>query len=208
MNVVNESSLRDRISAAAQELYLREGLEGVSMRKVAERVGVSAPAIYRHFKNKDELLVEIVSAGLRSFEEYLKPAFEAPTPYERLVRMTDCYLRFALEQPKFFDFAFLIPSPTDAEVAEEIARPDRGTFRLALEQVVACVEQGIFPREDPLETAVTIWAEVHGLITLYRTGRFGHEPAVFRAIYDRSVERMLRALRGETRDPEVSRSRS
>ena len=56
-------SLRARISAAAQQIYLREGVDGISMRKVAERVGVSAPAIYKHFKNKDELLNEIVVAG-------------------------------------------------------------------------------------------------------------------------------------------------
>ena len=71
------SELRERISAAAQELYLREGVEGVSMRKVADMVGVSAPAIYRHFENKDALLDEIVVRGLRILEQYLRPALEA-----------------------------------------------------------------------------------------------------------------------------------
>ena len=188
-------SLRTKISAAAQELYLRDGIEGFSMRKVAEMVGVSAPAIYRHFKNRDELLNEIVVEGLNILGEYLRPALDADTPYERLVRMSDRYLSFALEQPKYFDFAFLIPSPGLGQVAEGLERPDWETFRLALEQVAACVEAGIFPPGDPLETAITIWAEVHGLIALYRTGRFGTDPEAFRAVYARSVERTLRALR-------------
>ena len=50
----------------------------------------------------------------------------------------------------------------------------------------------MFPGDDPLETAVTIWAEVHGLITLFRTGRFGQDAEVFRGIYRQSVDRMLR----------------
>jgi AcrR family transcriptional regulator len=188
-------SLRSKISAAAQELYLREGTEGFSMRKVAERVGISAPAIYRHFKNKEELLNEIVIEGLKILEEYLRPALDAATPYDRLIRMTDNYLSFALEQPKYFDFAFLTPSPGQNHVATEIARPDWDTFRLAIEQVAACAEAGLFPKDDPLETAVTIWAEVHGLITLYRTGRFGQDPEIFRAVYRQSVDRMLRGLK-------------
>jgi AcrR family transcriptional regulator len=187
--------LRNKISAAAQELYLRDGIEGFSMRRVADMVGVSAPAIYRHFKNKDELLNEIVIEGLKILEGYLRPALEAATPFDRLVRMTDNYLNFALEQPKYFDFAFLIPNPGLSPVAEEIARPDWSTFRLAVEQVAACAEAGIFPADDPLETAITIWAEVHGLITLHRTGRFGQDADLFREVYRQSVDRMLRGLK-------------
>jgi AcrR family transcriptional regulator len=188
------SELRSKIAQAAQELYLEEGIEGFSMRKVAERVGVSAPAIYRYFRNKDELLSEIVAAGLKSLEGYLRPALETGEPYDRLLRMSESYLQFAVEQPKYFDFAFLVPSPQIRGVADEIARPDWETFRLCVEQVAACMEQGLFARDDPLETAVTIWGEVHGLVTLFRTGRLGQDPEEFRAVYRRCLERVMRGL--------------
>jgi len=191
-------SLRTKISAAAQELYLREGIEGISMRKIADRVGISAPAIYRHYKNKDELLNEIVIEGLKILEGYLGPALETGTPYERLVRMSDRYLDFALEQPKYFDFAFLVPSPFITRLADEISQPDWGTFRLCIEQVADCMEQGIFPKEDPLETAITIWAQVHGLVTLYRTGRFGQDPDAFRIVYRQCLDRMMRGLKASS----------
>ncbi len=198
-------SLRSKISAAAQEIYLSDGIEGFSMRKVANKVGVSAPAIYRHFRNKEELLNEVVVEGLKIFEGYLRKALDAPTPYERLVAMTDAYLEFALDQPKYFDFAFLIPNQGLANFADEIARPDWDTFRLAVEQVGACVEQGDFSKDEPLETAITIWAQVHGLATLYRTGRFGSDPETFREVYRQAVDRMLRGLRalnaGEATSP-------
>jgi AcrR family transcriptional regulator len=188
------SSLRKKISVAAQEVYLREGARGFSMRKVARAVGVSAPAIYGHFRNKEELLNEIVIEGLRILEDYLKPALQAETPYARLVQMTERFLDFAMEQPKYFDFAFLIPSPDISRFSEEISRPDWSTFRFAVEQVAACIEDGSLARDDPLYTAITIWAEVHGLVTLYRTGRFGPDAALFRQIYRQSVSRLLQGL--------------
>ena len=175
------------------------------MRKVAELVGVSAPAIYRHFRNKDDLLNEIVIEGLRILEGYLRPALEAPDPYERLRRLTENYLNFALEQPQYFDFAFLIPSREIGRVDDEIGRPDWTTFRLAVEQVAECMKRGIFAEDDPLETSISIWAEVHGLVTLYRTGRFGSDPTSFKGIYRNSVDRVLKGLmQAETNSGVVS----
>jgi len=189
------SELRSRIAAAAQDLYLAEGLEGVSMRRVAERVGVSAPAIYRHFRNKQELLNEIVVEGLTILGNYLEPALEADTPLERLRGMTERYLDFALEQPKYFEFAFLIPNPESSQLAEEVTRPDYVTFRMAIEQIVACMEQGVLGNGDPLETAITFWAEVHGLVILHHTGRFGLDAESFREIYRRCVDRVIAGMK-------------
>jgi AcrR family transcriptional regulator len=191
------SSLRKKIADAAQELYLREGLEGVSMRRVAEMVGVSAPAIYRHFRNKNDLLNEIVVQGLRVLEDYLRPGLDADSPYERLLNMAENYLQFALEQPRYFEIAFLVPSQDVEAIPDEIEKRNFGTFKLALAQVSACMEQGYLKKDDPLETAIIVWAAVHGLVTLYRTGRFGAEPEQFRAVYRLSVRRMLRDMMTE-----------
>ena len=192
------SSLRPRISAAAQELFLKEGLEGFSMRKVAEMAGISAPAIYRHFQNKDELLNEIITEGLNILEGYLRPALEAETPYERLSLLVDRFLDFALEQPRYFDFAFMIPSRSISHLPEELAKRDGSTFQLAVEQVGQCMAEGIFKQDDPLETAILLWAEAHGLITLYRMQRFGQQPELFRMIYRRSIDRLFSGLKQQT----------
>jgi AcrR family transcriptional regulator len=187
------SDLRERIAAAAQELYLAEGIEGLSMRRLAERVGVSAPAIYRHYESKDELLAEIVGMGLKSLERYLEPALAAPTPIERLRGLVVGYLDFALEQPQYFDFAFMTPSRV-AGLDDELTKPQLATFRLAVEQVGACMADGSLEEADPLETALLVWAEAHGLVTLYRIGRFGPDEPQFRALYGRTVDRLLSGL--------------
>jgi AcrR family transcriptional regulator len=188
------SSLRQKISAAAQELYLRDGIQGVSMRKIADVVGVSAPAIYRHFENKEAVLTEITVEGLKILENYLRPALDAPTAYERLRRLIDNYLEFTLQQPRYFDFAFLLPRQDIGPLEDEIRTQDWATFKLSLDQVAACMDEGVFRKDDPTQTGVTIWAAVHGLVTLYRTGRFGQAEDMFREIYAQTVDRVLKGL--------------
>jgi AcrR family transcriptional regulator len=186
-------NVRERVLLAAQELFLSHGPDGISMRKVAARAGVTAPAIYRHFKDKDELLHEIINVGLEILQRYLEPAFRAPTPRERLRLLIDYYLDFALEQPRYFDFAFLAPSH-GIRLADELARYNRSTFMFAVQQVQLCMEQGVFVKDDPLETSIMLWAEAHGLVTLFRMERFGPDAAEFRSVFQRAIERMLRGL--------------
>ena len=184
---------RERVLRAAQELFLAHGPDGVSMRKVAARAGMTAPAIYRYYKDKDELLAEIINAGLEILQRYLEPAFRAPTPYERLQLLIEYYLDFALEQPRYFEFAFLTPSH-GMRLVDELARYNRSTFMFAVQQVHLCMEQGVFVKDDPLETSIMLWAEAHGLVTLFRMERFGADAVEFRAVFKRAIERVLRGL--------------
>ena len=187
--------LRKEISKAAQALFLEEGLAGLSMRRVAERAGISAPAIYRHYKDKDELLLEIIDAGLHILEEYLAPALEEPTPLERLYRLADRFLDFSIEQPEHFEFAFMIRSPAISDVSSQLVEKNWETFQHAMAQVAACMEDGTFKRDDPIGTSLTLWAAVYGLVALHRMHRFGPDDEMFRGLYRSSVRRLLNGLK-------------
>jgi AcrR family transcriptional regulator len=191
------SDLRSRIAQVAQELFASEGIEGISMRKLAHRAGVTATAIYRHFRDKDEILDALISVGLAALSDYLAPALKAKDPERRLRELIDAYLRFAIEQPKYFDLAFLVPSPS-TRMSEELERHNRATFKLAIEQVAACMERGIFQPGDPIETAVFLWSTAHGLVTLFRMNRFGPDSQQFSALYRSTIERAIQGLRPET----------
>lgn len=186
--------LKTRITTAAQELLLADGPDGVSMRKIADKVGVTPPAIYRHFKDKDDLLDAIIGSGLEILERYLEPALRAPDPYKRLLGLVDGYLEFALEQPKFFDLAFLVRGP-NTRISEELERHNRATFKFAVEQVAACMEMGLLRRGDPLETALLVWSTAHGLVVLYKMNRFGGDEQAFRGMFRGAMERMLEGFR-------------
>jgi AcrR family transcriptional regulator len=189
------NDLKTQITLSAQDLFLSEGVEGISMRKIAERVGVSATAIYRHFRDKDEILDEIVNAGLAILSEYLAPALKLEDPYKRLSALIDAYLEFALQQPKYFDLAFLVPTST-SRISEDLERHNRATFKLAVEQVAVCMETGSIRKGDPIETAVFLWSTAHGLVTLYRMNRLVDDVHEFRKLYRGTIARALQGLKG------------
>jgi AcrR family transcriptional regulator len=188
------NDLKARISLTAQELFLSEGVEGVSMRKIADRVGVTATAIYRHFRDKDEILEELIDAGLAILSEYLGPALKAEDPYRRLRGLIDAYLRFAMEQPKYFDLAFLVPGPT-IQFSQDLEHHSRATFKLAVEQVALCMETGIFRKGDPIETAIYLWSTAHGLVMLHRMNRLGDDVQHSSRLCRSTIERAIQGLR-------------
>ena len=194
------SDLRSRITLAAQELFVTQGVGAISMRKLADKAGVTATAIYRHFRDKDEILDALIGTGLGMLAEYLKPALRAKDPQRRLWGLIDAYLDFAIEQPQYFDLAFLVPGPS-TRMAEELERHNRATFKVAIEQVAACMEMGVFRRGNPIDTAVYLWSTAHGLVTLHRTNRFGGDAAQFRQLYRSTIEHAIQGLRPARRRP-------
>src|SRR4051794_30416259 len=105
------SEARTRILDAARALFLEEGVEAVTMRRVAKRVGVTATALYRHFEGKDALLGAVLDAGFQSFGGYLYQALQGADPQERMRLSGQGYLDFALEQPEVYRTIFMAPRP-------------------------------------------------------------------------------------------------
>src|SRR5688572_33014682 len=107
--VFTMSEQRDRILAHACELYLADGLEGFSMRKLARSLGVTAPALYRHYEGKEQVLHEVVREAYEHFARHLYTALEGQTPLERFEMAGHGYLVFALENPRLFEVLFAAP---------------------------------------------------------------------------------------------------
>ena len=101
---------KDRIFDAARAILDHEGIEGLSVRKVAARAGVSTMAMYRHFADKDALLNALMDDGLAAWEKVVR-AVRAEDPMEWLEAVIEAFLKFALTQPHRFDAAFFLPAP-------------------------------------------------------------------------------------------------
>ena len=166
--------LRDEILDATEALLEELGAkEAVTMRAVAERVGVSVPSIYIHFADKDVLFYECCRRNLVELATRLEAAAAGSgTVLERMRRCGEAYLRFGLDQPGQYMtlFGTDIPDTVDPEVAAD----DPG--RRCLEVVVGLIEEGVASREmradlHPLGTAVAVWATVHGAVNLLLTKR-------------------------------------
>lgn len=101
--------LRDDLLEAASDLLAEHGsVDKVSLRAVAQKTGVSPTAVYRHFSNHDELIVESVLWCWREFDEVLGAVLTDPDadPFDAFRRMGDAYLNFAMEKPGRYKVLF------------------------------------------------------------------------------------------------------
>jgi AcrR family transcriptional regulator len=165
---------REEILAAAKDILLADGYEGVSIRKVAARIGISSTAIYLYFKEKDELLDTIcheVFAGLVAPMDALLAA-PAP-PLDRMRLGLTAYLKFCLAHPDEYRVVFLTHRPNNGwDHRAPLRYVDRwgharvNTFMFLVEGLRQCMEAGQIRRADPMTLAETVLAAQHGLLAL------------------------------------------
>jgi len=147
-------SVRAAVLEAAANLLARGGVGALTMRALARRIGVSAPTIYSHFKDKEELLGELVAQGFRALGESLQEA-RTRARGSHLEAVIAAYGEFADQNSALFDLMFH-PSATTRGGGEQVVAEE---FRLAL------------THERSTTRALAVWALVHGASALQRAGR-------------------------------------
>jgi AcrR family transcriptional regulator len=203
------SNTRQHILDRACELFLAHGLEGVSMRRLAQAVGVTAPALYRHFESKEQVLHEVVAEAVRSLGAYLYRALAGKSPRERLQLALDGYAEFGLDQQRLFEIVFGPPEWLGlTEIPADIEAQGAAIGCFWNDRIRECIEAGILREGDPHEVGLTIWSHAQGLVSLFHRGRISPDGkvldrAAFLALYRRSVERMMSGL-AEVGDPQDS----
>jgi AcrR family transcriptional regulator len=188
-----DNSTRRRSLDAALAVLQADGLEGLTTRAVAERAGLTQPALYRHFRDKDELVREVLREVQALFRDRLVEALSVEGADTRLRAALDAFRAFAVDRPHLFDALFVRPPSGRETPAETAARP--GTiFRLLVDRVVECMHAGELRDDDPVSVALTLAAHAQGLVLLYRRGRLGDARA-FARFYVASLDRLLAGLR-------------
>ena len=104
-----QEDLRAKILDAARELFVTEGVEAVSMRKVADKIGYSATTLYNYFEDKEALLYALCDADFGTLQELFKKIGKIVDPIERLRKLGQTYIKFALEYPSHYRFMFMTP---------------------------------------------------------------------------------------------------
>ncbi len=173
-----KEDLRSIILDAAGELFLEQGYEGFSMRRVAERIGYSATTIYRYYEDKDDLLFAVVNEGFSEFARQLTEAAEgASNPIKRLEALGHAYVRFGLNNPVYYQMMFMQRADLIFESQREQTRPMIESFDLLQKAVKAAMDAGVMKRGDVETYSRVIWSTVHGVtaLALANPKRFTHE---------------------------------
>jgi AcrR family transcriptional regulator len=184
---------RDRLVAAALKLMEGpEGVDAVTMRRVAACAGVTTMATYKHFKNRDALLFAATAAEYPRIAEYFARA-NARTEVPGMRGMLG-YLNYALDHPQVFRYMFSVHRADAFVFPHELEAGKSPTFNILLTVVAELMERQVFRSDDVAETALSIWAHAHGLITLYLCGRIAAPRLAFQKLYMRSLDRLLHGL--------------
>jgi AcrR family transcriptional regulator len=160
---------------ATRDLLVSGGIEALSMRAVAERVGVSAAAIYHHFANKQALVDRAVHDAFERFgTELAQAAARFPQgSLERVQAIGQAYVRFAVENETYFRVIFSIAAPHPRS-PEEL--PHGGGYPVLRQAVVDAMASGALRQADPDLMAHYLWTHVHGIVTLALSCRLDHCP--------------------------------
>lgn len=175
---------RERILNVAIELYLKGGLKDVTMRRIARELKLTPMALYRHFKNRDAVLIALVDKGFSVFAEYQFRALSGKTASERMLLAGQAFLDFTTENPQFFKVLFMAPDIfAKVEMPEEISSRARSTYQFLIDRVNEGMREGFLKAGDAESLAKTIWALSHGLGSLYLSQMLETDEAGFREIF-------------------------
>jgi AcrR family transcriptional regulator len=185
---------------------LRDGLEGFSMRRLARAVGVTAPALYRHYEGKEAVLHDVVREAYERMAQYLYRALQGRSPAERLSMAALGYLDFALEHPRLYDALFASPELVGlGDLPEEVEMQGCAVGQFWNDRIRECMDAGLILRSDPSDVGLTLWAHAHGLISLHARGLLDFPvpltDAEFRQVFKESGRRVLMGLAGPALSP-------
>lgn len=206
--VAELAETRQRIVDAARTLFLKHGVEAVSLRKIAEAIGYTAPALYTHFKDKSEILAEMCRQDFFALGKVFNRLARVEDPVERIYRIGMTYIKFANEHPDHYRFMFMTPqldklAPPTADDLASMNDPDQDAYAFLRKTVNEALSQGAFRKEltDPDLLTQTLWAGVHGVASMQIT--HGECPYFeFRSLDKRSRTMCAAVLRGLLAKPE------
>ena len=163
------TDLRKKILEEAVGIVYREGVERITMRALAEKLGYSPATIYLYFRSKDDLLGEIAAHGFSLLLERSRDAFDLDDPVAAVAAAGRSYVDFGLEYPELYRLMFqeLGPMRRNGELvgrALEIWELHRNLYERG-------IASGRFRPSNAQIQAVTGWSMVHGYVQLALSGR-------------------------------------
>lgn len=162
-----EKSLRERILDISRHLLFTEGFSSLSMRKIAKEVGASATSIYLYFENKDHLVHTLIEESVEelslAIEEGASVKFATLDKFEAIIRS---YVNFASTNSEKYQVIYMVQSSNMSRYPKEKFRKARRGYALLESVILRGIEEGLMELNEPKIAAYSIWAQLHGVISV------------------------------------------
>lgn len=160
---------RQRILAAAREMFVEEGYDATTMRAIADRIEYTPTAIYHHFQNKEALLAELCALDFQALAAAFQRLSHIADPIERLRRTGQAYVEFGLRHPMQYQLMFMTRKPPEVMKAIHGADPSEGAYEFLRSTCADVIATGWVRPEyrNVNEMALMAWSALHGLLSLH-----------------------------------------
>ena len=193
----HHGDLRSALLQEANVMLKESGIDGLSLRQLAERVGVSRMAPYHHFKDKHDLLCALATEGFRELDRLIDraspQASSAKELQATLAGFVRDYLRFAIDNPDRYELMFGRPIWKGANPSAELKDTAFACFRHYAERIAALVGNSLPKGRKPLRLAQASWATLHGLCRLIIDGIYVNQ-ADMNQVSEEAVRMLLTVL--------------
>jgi AcrR family transcriptional regulator len=188
---------RQAIIDAARDLLAAEGIEAVSLRRVAGSLGVTAPALYAHVTDKRDLLQGVADQEGRRVIERIQ-SIPGTDPLALIRARSLAYVDYAKENPALFKAIFMVWPELTAEPqdAEAVATMATETFQAGAAPVFELARAGLLGSVDPPLAALAIWTATHGVATVILAGP-DFDPQLERSLVETVIDAVIAGLTGQ-----------
>ncbi|WP_374147871.1 TetR/AcrR family transcriptional regulator [Sphingomonas sp. 28-63-12] len=190
--------MREACLTEALAVIAETGIEQLSLREVARRLGVSHQAPYKHFPSRDHILAEVVARCFDGFAAFLETADRSGAPPEALGALGLAYFAYARAHPLEYRLMFNTPLPDGAKHPAMMQRA-RYAFELLERSIARMTLQPLAPVSVPLD-ALFVWSTIHGLASILQSDtleKLGLSPAERDGAIARCMARIGLALAPE-----------
>jgi AcrR family transcriptional regulator len=162
-------SIRTKILDAARDLFIRDGVEAVTMRAIAKKIEYTPTTIYHHFRDKHALLLELCTIDMQRLGQAFQSIGRIEDPMERTRRFGLAYVDFGLDHPGIYRFLFMTPKPDIMSEAAISASPEQNAYLMLRESVREGIAAGRYRPEfdDADQLAQLLWGGLHGIVSLH-----------------------------------------
>lgn len=158
---------RAEILEAAERIFVAEGYEGATIRKIADEVGVSSTALYMHFQDKDGILLEICERTLRQLlVQNTEIAGKPLDPVNRVKMMLDAYMRWGLQHPNAYHLVYVAARPVSESLEEGVADLSAECYEIFSGVVREIAAAGRLRNGNADSASQSLWMACHGVVAL------------------------------------------